>query len=104
MPPPSASREGIRAGARPPFLEAPADTARRLRADAMLSGFATSRVAVLDVGTLFAEPRGGIRMIAGNGRLTFQDGGHLSETGTSLVKPLLARALADGVKIGRAHV
>jgi peptidoglycan/LPS O-acetylase OafA/YrhL len=95
VPPPSATRQSIRAGARPPFFEVPAAADSRLRANTIIRKFENDRIQVVDVAKYFFEVDNSIRLIAPGGRLTFQDDGHLSDSGTALVRPTLDQLLRD---------
>jgi peptidoglycan/LPS O-acetylase OafA/YrhL len=91
--PPAASRKGIREGARPPFFEKPEARTARMTATAGIERFASDWVIVRDVSPIFLGRNDEIHLISENGRLTYQDGTHLSDTGTALVRPLLAKAI-----------
>jgi peptidoglycan/LPS O-acetylase OafA/YrhL len=93
--PPAASRKGIREGARPPFFEEPEARTARMAVTASIERFASDWVVVGDVSPLFLGRNDDIRLISENGRLTYQDGTHLSDAGTAMVRPLLAKAIAD---------
>jgi peptidoglycan/LPS O-acetylase OafA/YrhL len=93
--PPAASRKGIREGARPPFFEEPDARAARMTATAGIERFASDWVIVRDVSPIFLGRNDEIRLISENGRLTYQDSTHLSDAGTALVRPLLAKAIAS---------
>lgn len=87
------SRKGIREGARPPFLEAANDRKARLLALARLHGLICTGIEVIDAAPSLTEPDGGIKLIGDNGRLTYQDLGHLSDTGVDLVIPSIDAAI-----------
>jgi hypothetical protein len=91
--PPAASRKGIREGARPPFFEEPDARTARMTATASIERFASDWVIVRDVSPIFLGRNDEIRLISENGRLTYQDSTHLSDGGTALVRPLLAKAI-----------
>jgi peptidoglycan/LPS O-acetylase OafA/YrhL len=93
--PPAASRKGIREGARPPFFEEPDARTARMTATAGIERFASDWVIVRDVSPIFLGRNDEIRLISENGRLTYQDSTHLSDAGTALVRPLLAKAIAS---------
>jgi hypothetical protein len=96
--PPDATRAAMRAGIRPPFFEEPSDRANRLRASALVRSFAGNRIMVLDPAPIFLQPGQEIRLIARNGRLTYQDADHLSDSGTALVRPMLNSALVRALR------
>jgi peptidoglycan/LPS O-acetylase OafA/YrhL len=91
--PPLATRAAIRAGVRPPFFEEPSERADRLRASATVRSLSDNRITVLDPAPIFLEHGLEIRLIARNGRLTYHDADHLSDSGTALVRPMLNTAL-----------
>jgi hypothetical protein len=95
VPPSAATRQSMRSGARPPFFEDPVATEGRSRANAILRKFVNERVHLIDVAPLFMDAGNSIRVIAPNGRTVFQDEGHLSDAGTSLVRPVLEKMLQD---------
>jgi peptidoglycan/LPS O-acetylase OafA/YrhL len=97
-PPRDATRPAILAGARPPFFEESAAAKSRAHAEAIIREFESRRVQVLDVADIFLNNDGSIRMIGPNGRLTYQDSGHLSDAGTALVRRKLEDALRDGLR------
>lgn len=92
-----ATREAMRAGARPPFFEAPADRANRLRTSASIRSLSDDRTTVLDPAAIFLGKGQAINLIGNNGRFTYQDARHLSDTGTALVRPMIDRALAAAI-------
>jgi peptidoglycan/LPS O-acetylase OafA/YrhL len=93
--PPAASRKEIRDGARPPFFEEPDARTARMMATASLDRFADDWVIVGDVSPVFLGRGDEIKLISENGRLTFQDSEHLSDAGTAMVRPLLAKAIEN---------
>ena len=95
--PPDATRRAILAGARPPFFEDPSATQRHERAKTIIDEFENSSIRVLDVADIFLNADHSIRLIAPDGRVTFQDGRHLSASGTALVRPRLEQALRDAL-------
>jgi peptidoglycan/LPS O-acetylase OafA/YrhL len=98
--PQDGSREAIRAGVRPPFFEGPADRENRVRASTAIRLLANDRISVLDVAETFLGDGGAIKLIAEDGRFTYHDSIHLSDSGTALVRPMLERAL---IKALHAH-
>lgn len=88
------SRQGIRSGAHAPFRERRENTVRRLAALSLLRQLAGGDVQVVDAGAIMTAPDGGILLIGPNGRLTYQDQGHLSDTGVDLVMPSIRAAIA----------
>jgi peptidoglycan/LPS O-acetylase OafA/YrhL len=95
--PPAASRRRIRDGARPPFFEEPDARTARTTATASLERFASDWVIVRDVSPIFLGRSDEIQLISKNGRLTYQDTKHLSDAGTAMVRPLLAKAIANAL-------
>jgi hypothetical protein len=88
------SREGIRAGNRSPFVEAPAESALRARLNHMVSSLQGGKVTVIDVDPLLINKGGVIRFADDRGQLIYQDSYHLSDIGTRLVEPEFLRAIA----------
>jgi peptidoglycan/LPS O-acetylase OafA/YrhL len=99
VPPPNATRGGIRAGARPPFFESSRDTKTRLLATTIVQKFANDRIHVVDAAQYLLTEDHSIRMIASNGRLTFNDRRHLSDSGTALVRPALELVLRQALNL-----
>ena len=95
--PANVSRDSIRRGLRPPFRETLADRARRLTGLARLRALEGPAVQVIDVAPLFLDSGGGIRLIAEDGRLTYFDHYHLSDSGTRIVRPVLDKAISDAL-------
>ena len=95
--PPAASRKGIREGARLPFFEEPDARTARMTATADIERFAGGWVIVRDVSPVFLGRNDEIRLISENGRLTYQDSTHLSDAGTAMVRPLLAKAIESAL-------
>jgi peptidoglycan/LPS O-acetylase OafA/YrhL len=93
LPPPTANRQGIRTGARPPFWETSSDRSRRQRSADAISRIVGGKVQALSVADAFLNPDGSIRLIGDDGRLVFEDTYHLSNTGTALVHGRLEAAI-----------
>lgn len=93
-PPLEATREGIRAGARPPFFQNAAQARSRAQIAATLRGLAGPRVIILDVTDAYLNPDGSIRLANAKGRETFSDRYHLTDAGTALVRTRFAAVLA----------
>lgn len=94
--PPSASREGIRNGSRPPFREDQRGRRQRLEANAWVTHFATDdRVIAIDIERYFQGEDGGIRFADHEGRELYHDRDHLTGAGAALVEDDLRRAIAD---------
>jgi peptidoglycan/LPS O-acetylase OafA/YrhL len=87
--PPTANREAIRDGRRPPFFEDPATRAKRDHANAFLKSMERDNVIVVDIENLFSTEGGAIRFLGADGDQLYQDSDHLSGAGTNLVKPTL---------------
>jgi hypothetical protein len=88
------SREGIRAGNRSPFVEAPGESSARARLNRLVSSFQGGNVSVVDVDPLLIRNEGIIRFVDDRGKLIYQDSYHLSNVGTSLVAPDLLKAIS----------
>ncbi len=91
--PPRATREAIRNGSRPPFLEDAGVHGRRQRLNQLIKRLASDKVAVLDVEPLFELPDGSVRWKDNRGRLLYFDCRHLSPYGVELVLPDLRRVI-----------
>lgn len=88
-----ASREGIRNGDRPPFLENAEERASRLERNEFVKGCQRDNARVLDIEPLLSDNAGQIRFVDGRGDQLYQDRDHLSVAGANLVKPRLIEAL-----------
>ncbi len=95
--PETVSREGLRGGFRPPFFEPAESRAARAASMAMLRGVASDKVHIVDVAELFVDADGALRILASDGRLSFADPHHLSDSGTALTHPLLDEAIANAL-------
>jgi peptidoglycan/LPS O-acetylase OafA/YrhL len=93
--PPQATREGIRNGNRPPFMEDPAERAGRLAANAWVKSFQRDNVIVADTETLFSADTGEVQFADRDGRQLYQDNAHLSAVGANRVKDELNRIMVD---------
>ncbi len=91
--PSQASREGIRDGNRPPFIEDPNEHAVRIKANSFVESLQRGNVTVVNIESIFNDGRGGIRFTDDRGRQLYQDGDHLSAVGADLVKPFLIKAI-----------
>ena len=92
--PVQASREAIRQGVRPPFLEDQATRAPRTEANEHLRHLAENNVTVLDVEPRFLTQEGYITYLDKDGRQLYHDRLHLSGYGAELVKADVMRAIA----------
>ena len=90
-----ASREGIRNGNRPPFIEDPEERAARMEVNEFVKSFQRDNVAVVDIEPLFSEGAGAVRFADNRGNQLYQDGGHLSAVGANLVKIDLTNAMIN---------
>lgn len=88
-----ASREGIRNGNRPPFLENARERASRMARNEFVKSTQDGSVKVIDIEPLFAWDTGEIRFVDDKGTQLYQDRDHLSAVGASLVKPRLLEAM-----------
>ena len=93
--PKAGTRESIRNSSRPPFTEDPTERAIRMEMNAYVKSLASGTILVLDVESLFTERDGSLRFSSSDGRLLYQDGDHLSDTGAELVKADLVEATED---------
>jgi peptidoglycan/LPS O-acetylase OafA/YrhL len=91
-------REAIRNGAAPSFYENSDTREKRLTANATVRSLANAKVSVLDIDDIFTGDGGAIQAIARNGRSNYHDSGHLSDSGTALVRPVLESAIANALR------
>ena len=70
-----------------------------MAATANIECFAGDWVIVHDVSLVFLSRNDEIHPISENGRLTYQDGEHLSDAGTAMVRPLYCKG--DRERIGK---
>lgn len=92
-PPETASREAIRGGAKPPFVESSADRQAREVNTVLLKGLQNERVTVIDPAYLFIAPDGALRIFGDDWRMIYYDQVHLSDTGTRMTQNLLTQTL-----------
>ncbi|MEN9021030.1 MAG: acyltransferase family protein [Verrucomicrobiales bacterium] len=81
-----ASRESIRAGARPPFFEQHDKRAFRQRFNELAKEQVAEKVHILDTEPFFVRADGSIRAFDSDGRALYYDQKHLSHLGVSEVK------------------
>jgi hypothetical protein len=93
--PHSGSREAMRDGSRPPFMEDLAERSKRTEANAFVKHFQGENVVVINIEPLFSKNDGSIQFIDNNGRLLYQDGDHLSDAGADQVKPDVIKAIRE---------
>jgi peptidoglycan/LPS O-acetylase OafA/YrhL len=91
--PHSGSREAMRDGSRPPFMEDLAEHSKRTETNAFVKHFQGQNVVVINIEPLFSKNDGSIQFIDNNGRLLYQDGDHLSDAGADQVKPDVIKAI-----------
>jgi len=91
---PGSTREAIRSGASPVFVEDPGVRRRRLEANDHVRTLAGPGVRVIDIESIFSRPDGTIIYAAGEGRFLYQDTTHLSGDGAMLVLPQILEALS----------
>jgi peptidoglycan/LPS O-acetylase OafA/YrhL len=99
FPPPNATREAIRDGSRPPFFESRLDTENRFRANMIIQKLTNDRIRAVDAAPYFLKEDHSIKMVASNGRLTFHDESHLTDSGTALVRPALELLLRKALNL-----
>ena len=92
------SRDTIRGGLAPPYLEPAAARSARVATAAMLHRLERPNVHVMDVADVFTDSRGGVRVFGSDGRLTYFDSHHLSDSGTAMTSPRLDRAINSALK------
>ena len=90
-------REAIRNGAGASFFENGDTREKRLTANALVRSLANAEVSVVDINDLFTVDGGAILAIADDGRSNYHDAGHLSDSGTALVRPMLESAIAKAL-------
>jgi peptidoglycan/LPS O-acetylase OafA/YrhL len=88
--PDDASRDAIRKGGWLPFFEEQHDLSSRKSANSFLLSLQSDRVHVLDVEPIFMRDDGQVRFVDRYGRQMYQDKGHLSGLGASMVGDLLS--------------
>lgn len=98
--PPSGSREAIRNGARPPFLEDPVNRAARIEANAYVSTFQGENVIVLNIDPLFAAATGEVYFTDADGHQLYHDSDHLSGFGSDRVKVELLKIMKSRLHAG----
>lgn len=85
------TRQSIREGLRPPFVE-PEDRGSKRRSGAAVVDTYASQATIVDVFPIFDGPDG-TRVIGEDGRFLYQDAGHLSDSGAALTMPLFEEAI-----------
>jgi peptidoglycan/LPS O-acetylase OafA/YrhL len=93
MLPDEASRLSMRNGSRPPFQEDAIIRADRLRTNKFLLGFQSANVLVLDISQHFETEKNEIISVDEQGKLLYQDSGHLSGYGAARVRNAILQAL-----------
>jgi peptidoglycan/LPS O-acetylase OafA/YrhL len=88
------SREAIRKGARPPFLENKTIGLLRVDANNYLWRLNKGNVFVLDVASHFEAREGGILFLDEQGRQMYNDWGHLSSHGAERMRAALTQAIS----------
>jgi peptidoglycan/LPS O-acetylase OafA/YrhL len=90
-----ASREGIRNGNRPPFIEDPKERTARQKFNNVVKSLQRKNVTVVDIESLFSGNEGVVRFTDDYGNQLYQDSNHLSAAGANLVKAYLVKAMID---------
>jgi peptidoglycan/LPS O-acetylase OafA/YrhL len=93
--PETATRESMRRGVRPPFVEDPADRAARDAANAMVKSLAGDQVVIIDIDPIFETVGGQISFADASGHQYYHDRGHLSGYGADLVKGNVLKAITS---------
>jgi hypothetical protein len=91
--PKSASRESMRNGSRPPFVEDPAERDARMETNAWVKSLQGDNVTVIDIEPLFGTRDGRVFYTDNHGDALYQDGSHLSGIGADLVRPRVLEAM-----------
>lgn len=98
-----ATRQAIRNGERPPFMES--EEHKRLRAEfnAFLKTVQSDNCVVLDIASHFQEADGGVRFLDNEGRQVYADPTHLSGFGADAVRSVLEQAITSspGMKLSQ---
>ena len=102
--PSEATREAIRAGSRPPFLEAPGSKSRRHLVDSIVNAEAGPAVRVINAGAEFVLQDGSVRALDAYGRSLYHDRNHLGYRGTSLLKSAISGQLDESAGGGVIQV
>jgi len=90
-----ATRESIRNGSRPPFIENSEERAMRTASNASVKALMGNGVTVIDIEHLFAADDGRIFFTDSHGNELFQDRNHLSAAGAEQIKPSVLKAITD---------
>jgi len=91
-----ASREGMREGNRPPFIEDPEERTARMDFNGKVKRRQGDNVIVVDIESLFSGGSGDakiVRFVDKDGNELYQDTNHLSAVGANLVKAELVTAM-----------
>jgi hypothetical protein len=91
--PKRASRESMRGGARPPFIEELEEGSARLDFNRFLKAFQGDNVRVIDIERLFSSSNGSINFTDNDGNQLYQDSDHLSGFGANLVRAELVKVM-----------
>ncbi|MEN9664616.1 MAG: hypothetical protein RLZZ326_979 [Planctomycetota bacterium] len=102
--PSEATREAIRAGSRPPFLEAPGSKSRRHLVDSIVNAEAGPAVRVINAGAEFVLQDGSVRALDAYGRSLYHDRTHLGYRGASLLKSAISGQLDESAGGGVIQV
>jgi hypothetical protein len=103
-PPNALSRLAFRDHAKPLFVEPADERAARTANLRMLRTLEAPNVHVVDVANLFQMPNGALRVTGPDGRLTYFDAHHLSDTGTAITRPLLDQAIGLALRRSKSAV
>jgi hypothetical protein len=101
--PKHATREAIRNGERPPFIETEEHQHLRAEFNAFLKTVNTGNCVVLDIASHFQETDGGIRFLDTDGRQIYADPTHLSGFGAETLRAVLQQAITSsmGLKLSQ---
>ncbi|MFT3879524.1 MAG: acyltransferase family protein [Gemmatales bacterium] len=96
--PKDATREAIRNGRRPPFIEEAEHQRLRAEFNAFLKSACTGNCVVVDIASHFQEPgSGAVRFLDEFGRQNYADPTHLSGFGADAIKPVLQQAITSSL-------
>jgi peptidoglycan/LPS O-acetylase OafA/YrhL len=93
--PGSGSRESMRNGSRPPFMEDPAERALRMKSNALVKGLQGDNVTVIDIEPLFGADDGRVFFADNDGNQFYQDKNHLSGVAANLVRPYVLKVMTQ---------
>ncbi len=91
--PESATRECVRNGMRPPFIEEHSTGTLRAAANQLVLNLKSPKTSVADIAGHFELPDGEARFLDQSGRQLYHDSSHLSGYGAELIRPVIQAEL-----------